>query len=139
MLKLTHLTNNISALTKPDNRKIGMLLRMYKGCDWKQYSISNPSRYNRLKVYGEDWYDMFILTWLKGHESEEHDHNGCNCVYKVLQGAFHDRLTAVTPHGNSYFVEPKEKGDIGAMGAQDLHTMKALSNMSTSLHVYYKN
>jgi hypothetical protein len=150
MTELSHLISNISGLPRNarNNRSIGYLMKTYKGNDWDIYRKFNPNHYNRLKVWENDWMNIFILSWLKGQKSDEHSHNGYNCVYRVLEGSFHERLITkeraffVGPKGVNYMDERtgyKIEWDTGSLRENDRHSLEALQENNVSLHIYYKS
>lgn len=47
---------------------------------------TNPKCYNRAHVIMRDHYELLVMTWLPGQASVPHDHNGCICIMRVVQG-----------------------------------------------------
>ncbi|MBL7662899.1 cysteine dioxygenase family protein [bacterium] len=54
--------------------------------DISDYYIFNDIHYQRNKVSGSEWYDLYVMCWKPGQNSAIHDHLGSSCAFKILQG-----------------------------------------------------
>jgi cysteine dioxygenase len=69
-----------------DFNNVGEILKDYIGVDWIEYMKINEARYNRIKVYSNDKFEIFIITWNVNQTSDIHDHSDNGCYVKILSG-----------------------------------------------------
>ena len=62
------------------------ILQEYKDNDWMNYVTINPNNYHRKKVYNNDDFEIFIITWNVNQGSKIHDHAENGCYMLLLQG-----------------------------------------------------
>jgi cysteine dioxygenase len=118
-----------------DLEKVLTLVQSYSGNDWKGY-VSHDDRlpYTRNLIYQNEAYTLMLLCWRPSAASPCHDHNGSECIMKLMQGKLTEsRFKAgvlVTTHmtpGQVIHIND-EKG---------VHSMANLSNtLAHSLHLY---
>jgi uncharacterized NAD(P)/FAD-binding protein YdhS/predicted metal-dependent enzyme (double-stranded beta helix superfamily) len=56
------------------------------------YIEPRAASYARRCVVRRDRYELLVLTWLSGQGSVAHDHSGCLCALKVVQGRLTEQL-----------------------------------------------
>ena len=62
------------------------ILRNYSGNDYLTYVALNPDTYNRTRVFSNDEFEIFVITWNKLQQSKIHDHSENGCYMLLLQG-----------------------------------------------------
>ena len=63
--------------------KIKELINNYTGNDWKNYVLKNETRYNKIKVFENDKFDIYVISWNINQESKIHNHSS-NCCWLVM-------------------------------------------------------
>ena len=128
------LINEIEASKKFN--EIEHILQKYNGNDWEQYVKVNKIRYNRTKIYSNDNFEIFIITWDTKQKSEIHDHANNGCYVKILFGELTEYLFSPT-----FLLEKEtilENGNVSFMhndiGYHCIENKK--NNISVSIHVY---
>lgn len=107
--------------------------------DWLQYVTINPHHYHRSKVYADDIFEIFVITWNMKQQSKIHDHSDNGCYMLMLQGKLveeiYDSNDIVSPTKISCF----EEGFVGYIdNTMGYHRIQNLSDtdIAVSLHVY---
>ena len=85
---LTALNNSIREAFSNNKSLIDMrdILKHYDGNDWQNHVVFSESKYNRIKLFEENDYDLYLLCWKKGQNSAIHDHPNNGCLLKILKG-----------------------------------------------------
>ena len=116
--------------------KIKEIINSYNGDDWKNYTSENESQYNKIKVFENDIFDIYIIVWDIKQKSKIHNHSSNGCWLKILCGQVEERIYNVNFELTKYNVQNQGeisfiKDDIG------YHSVKNINNnISVSLHVY---
>jgi cysteine dioxygenase len=77
----------ISKINEEKNfKKVGDILKEYNDEDWKIYVKTDNNRYCRNKIYENENFEIFIISWNKNQNAPIHDHSCNGCWLKVLQG-----------------------------------------------------
>ena len=63
------------------------------------YVRQRPDTYHRHCLARRENYELLVMTWAPGQSSAAHDHSGCLCGLKVIQGHLTERLFASGPDG----------------------------------------
>jgi cysteine dioxygenase len=71
---------------EPNFDNIGNILKDYNDSDWKQYVKVDDKRYCRNKIFENDNFEIFIISWNKNQNAPIHDHSCNGCWLKVLSG-----------------------------------------------------
>ena len=60
----------------------------YNGDDWIQYqdNISKEKGYNKTLITQNDFFELYLISWLPNNSSLVHNHQDNGCVFKVLEG-----------------------------------------------------
>ena len=66
--------------------KVGNILKEYNDDDWKFYVKTDDNRYCRNKIFDNENFEIFIISWNKNQNAPIHDHSCNGCWLKVLQG-----------------------------------------------------
>ena len=78
--------------TKNDNvSSLKTILNNYSGEDWKDY-ISLGSGYIKKKLYYNELYEIYAITWNPNSCSPIHDHASNGCIFNVLEGNLKEEL-----------------------------------------------
>ena len=79
-----------------DNRfelsDIRYLVEKYDGTDWKLYVKYLDDDYNKILMYKNNDFDVYIICWKKGQSTRIHDHPVSGCLMKVLHGSLEENL-----------------------------------------------
>ena len=71
---------------EPNFDNIGNILKDYNDSDWKHYVKIDDKRYCRNKIFENDNFEIFIISWNKNQNAPIHDHSCNGCWLKVLSG-----------------------------------------------------
>lgn len=120
---------------KPFSR-IGNIVSSYKGHDWEYYRQVSEENYNRCRIYTDDVYDIYVITWGSKQKSPIHDHPEGGCWLKVLEGSLREII-----YDKNMLVKTVrylKPGDLGFMhNSFGYHKIENNSNrVATTLHVY---
>jgi len=66
--------------------KVGDILKEYNDDDWKIHMKTDDNRYCRNKIFENENFEIFIISWNKNQNAPIHDHSCNGCWLKVLQG-----------------------------------------------------
>ena len=82
----------LSLDNKLDNYQF--LVNKYNGDDWIQYqdNISKEKGYNKTLITQNDFFELYLISWLPNNSSLVHNHQDNGCVFKVLQGRLHEDI-----------------------------------------------
>jgi len=138
MNNLGKLITSLNSNYKYGFEKLGPILGRYYGMDWKKYQQVDLETYNRNKVYGNNDFELFVITWVPGQESPVHDHPKGGCWLRLLTGELNETVfdmrdntiqnKIILSNGPSFM-----HNDIG------FHKIINKSDkLSTSLHLYSK-
>ena len=121
---------------KNDNVKIlNNIVNNYVGDDWKKY-ISIGSGYIKQKIYSNDLYEIYGITWNPNSESKIHDHSENGCIFNILDGNLKEELfdTKLKLHKINYY---NSSNKIGINNNEFYHKVSNISNTTAfSLHIY---
>ena len=108
----------------------------YTGDDWKQYVRINPHQYNKLRIFNNDFFDMYVITWNTNQKSPIHDHSQNGCCFKVLKGHITEHI--YDKNMECIGKNNLKKGDMGSIhNSKGYHSiMNAGDVISVTLHVY---
>jgi cysteine dioxygenase len=116
--------------------KIKNLISSYNEDDWKSYVIKDDLKYNKIKVFETELFDIYIIVWNINQQSKVHNHSSNGCWLKILEGKVEEKIYNnkfellkynIQNRGEISFI----KDDIG------YHSIKNINNnISVSLHIY---
>jgi cysteine dioxygenase len=108
--------------------------------------LSRPNGYTRTRAYGDDHFEVLLLTWDAGAASAVHDHGGQHCWMLVLRGSLQVDDYVRLDRGERPGIARVEARDgrlltAGGLdlrsGPLDLHRVSATSDApALSLHIY---
>ncbi len=109
--------------------------------DVAEYVRNDPDHYHRSLVILREQYELLVMTWLPGQESDPHDHAGSICVLQVLEGAAVEAAFRLAPDGyvEQDYEQPLERGAISAGEDIGIHTIRnpmSATGPLVSVHVY---
>ena len=143
---LEELINKINKMY-PSNKNFNSLeniVESYNGTDWINYIInginsplSNHKNYYKNLVYKNNFYDVYIISWMPNKKSTIHDHSNNGCIYKILRGNIKENRYSLD---NIKLISSENLNinDCGYISNNMFyHQMINLDNdISVSLHVY---
>lgn len=83
----------IEKLSSQGFHKSREILSAYNNSDWLQYITINPHHYHRSKVYSNDDFEIYVITWNANQKSKIHDHASNGCYMLLLQGDLIEEIT----------------------------------------------
>ena len=94
--------------------------------------------YTRIPIYRDEDIEIVVICFAGGQTSSVHDHQGSNCVIRVVRGKVleclfepdGDTLTMVEHH----YLKP---GDIGGLDGQQVHQLSNVDPGGTVLLNFY--
>jgi cysteine dioxygenase len=75
--------------------KVGDVLKEYNDDDWKNYVKIDNNRYCKNKIFENECFEIFIISWNKNQNAPIHDHSCNGCWLKVLQGELYENIYEV--------------------------------------------
>jgi cysteine dioxygenase len=87
---LKEIISKISNQTNFD--KVGDILKEYNDDDWKEYMKTDDNKYCRNKIFENENFEIFIISWNKNQNAPIHDHSYNGCWLKVLQGELTENI-----------------------------------------------
>jgi cysteine dioxygenase len=75
--------------------KVGDVLKEYNDDDWKNYVKIDNNRYCKNKIFENEYFEIFIISWNKNQNAPIHDHSCNGCWLKVLQGELYENIYEV--------------------------------------------
>ena len=117
-----------------------ILKKQSENHDYLHYVTLNPNHYHRTKVFSNDDFEIFVITWNTLQQSKIHDHSENGCYMLMLQGELVEEIyskdtTISTPLQTKTFKE----GFVGFIdNTIGYHRISNLSksDIAVSLHVY---
>jgi uncharacterized NAD(P)/FAD-binding protein YdhS len=109
--------------------------------DVRPYIEERSTSYARRCVVRRDHYELLVLTWLPSQGSVAHDHSGCLCGLKVVQGNLTEQLFEQGPDGQVRRTRASHLG-VGNITVDPGVVIHALTNEATSpevlvtVHIY---
>ena len=112
------------------------IIENYELDDWIKYIKFDDNKYNRIKIYADENFEIILICWKKDQKSRIHDHPENGCIMKLLSGKLieskyiNDKSLSKILTRNIYCHDTTYiKGNFG------LHDIFACEN-SVSLHIY---
>jgi cysteine dioxygenase len=94
--------------------------------------------YTRIPIYRDEDIEIVVICFASGQTSSVHDHQGSNCVIRVVRGKVLECLfepdgetLAMTEH---HYLKP---GDIGGLDGQQVHQLSNVDPGGTVLLNFY--
>ena len=105
---------------------------------WIRY---RPDRYQRNSMHIGPAYQALVLCWQNGQRSPIHDHQGSNCLVKVISGVASETIFERGPNGMIFPTSTlhREEGFVTASQDVDIHqiaNLQANDAPLVTLHVY---
>ena len=121
-------------------KKIKNEIINYKGTDWNKYidTKNYGNSYNKVKISfnpNNEYFDMYLITWLNNQKSNIHDHSTNGCLLYLLEGK-------LTEYIYNECLEIVDKQVIQCNAATYIdnkigyHSIKNNRKFSVSLHIY---
>ncbi len=98
-----------------------------------------PERYTRKTIFRDEKLEVVVICFAEGQTTSVHDHQGSNCVIRVLHGkilenhfvpAGRDQLELL----GSHYLQP---GDVSGLDGQQIHQLCNLDARGTVLLNFY--
>jgi cysteine dioxygenase len=139
---MNHIINSIIAFGFPHAKTA--LLNYYNDItnnvipnDYLPYVTINPHHYHRCKVFENNFFEMYIITWNTYQRSMFHDHSENGCHMLMLQGELIEEITNST--NTITTTSHYKEGDVTFINNDvGLHRISnpSSTNIAISLHVY---
>jgi cysteine dioxygenase len=128
----------IEFIKKNGFQNADVALRNYSSNDYIRYVSLNPDTYHRTRVFSNDDFEIFVITWNKLQQSKIHDHSENGCYMLILEGELVEELynddtsslpiqTTTYKKGNVSYIH----NDIGYH-----RILNKTANIAVSLHIY---
>jgi cysteine dioxygenase len=125
----------IEKIKNEKNFYLNDILKEYKSHDWKEYIKVSDVTYNRMKIFENENFDVYIITWNKMQKANIHDHSKNGCWLKVLQGKLIEKIYDYKI--NIINTKTINEGDISFMKNNiGYHSIENGNDISVTLHVY---
>lgn len=113
----------------------------YVGTDWKNFIEFNNTKYNRIKLFQDDYFEVLLICWNKNQSTQIHKHPKNGCVFKTLQGILYEKryktkmLQKTMSKTQEYIYDINTKSSYidDSIG---VHKIEAKEIESVSLHIY---
>jgi len=76
----------ISKIIDSNFENVGNILKEYNENDWKKYVKTDDKKYCRNKIFENENFEIFIISWNKNQNAPIHDHSFIGCWLKVHEG-----------------------------------------------------
>ncbi len=142
--KLAAVINYLDSLT--DRADLTILDRLLHQTDVTQADIApacvfGTKGYRRNTISRTDWYELLALCWRSGDCTPIHDHAGCSCAFRVVEGHGTEIRYQSTESGlmcpvNTTVMAP---GYVCSAEDADIHqvaNMQAAGTDLVTLHIY---
>lgn len=113
------------------------IMNLYIGDDWKNKVQFSDKKYNRIRLYTNNHFEIFLICWKENQESFIHNHPNQGCVLKLLDGELNEKLYYNDNHKIiNYGDRNLQVNQISYMhDLYGFHKIKGNIN-SVSLHIY---
>jgi len=87
------------------------------------YLNFKPNTYTRRRVFRSELCEMLVLSWLPGHRTAIHDHNGSYGAIRICEGAMEEEIFALNGAGQVEFdtVHARAAGEVTGTDVPDIH------------------
>jgi cysteine dioxygenase len=82
----------LNVILKTNFDSLNSVLEKYNGTDWEKFIVLNTINYYRYKLFKNDEYEIFIITWNTLQNAPIHDHSLNGCWLKVLKGTLIENI-----------------------------------------------
>jgi cysteine dioxygenase len=106
----------------------------------------NPDHYTRTPLYKNDYLEIVLICFEKGQSSSIHDHQGSNCIVRVISGKL---LETLFDENKEYLFSDKpanysysshhdiSEGDISGLDGTQVHQLSCLNGTGSVLVNFY--
>jgi cysteine dioxygenase len=130
----------IDSIQKNGFKNSESILRNYSGsADYLPYITLNPNHYHRTKVFANDDFEIFVITWNKSQQSKIHDHSDNGCYMLMLQGELIEEIYSTSSTAAPIQTNIFKEGFIGYIdNTIGYHRIlnPSETDIAVSLHVY---
>jgi cysteine dioxygenase len=141
---LDALTQTLSSLKRaPTQSELDALLRKLElePEELSEHLAFKPHTYTRRRVFRSDLCEMLVLSWLPGHRTAIHDHNGSYGAIRICEGAMEEEIFALNEAGE---VVPATRhrraaGEVTGTDVPDIHRIgnaEQSAERMITIHVY---
>lgn len=94
--------------------------------------------YTRTPIFKDDKIEIIVICFREGQTSSVHDHQGSNCVVKVVRGkmleTLYDDIADVLEFQSNHVLK---EGDISGLDGEQIHQLSNMSKTGTVLLNFY--
>ncbi|HYE98987.1 MAG TPA: hypothetical protein VEJ18_08755, partial [Planctomycetota bacterium] len=143
--RLAPLLGYLEGLRPGERADLAELTRLLRGLDALRPEDVNASllfsdaAYTRLRLAGNDRYEVLLMGWKPGQQSPIHDHAKSTCGARVLQGVASETTFRFTPSGHllAEGTRATSQGGVFASKDADIHLIANYESTNLcTLHVY---
>jgi cysteine dioxygenase len=128
----------IDSINQHGFQNTGDIIRNYSGNDYIKYVSLHPDFYNRHKVYCNNEFEIFVITWNKLQQSKIHDHSDKGCYMRILQGELVEEIYHMEDSSLPIQTRTLQKGVVSyidnTIGYHRIANKSA--DVAVSLHIY---
>ena len=109
----------------------------YVGNDWTNYIEFDDEKYNRVKIFQNDHFEILLICWNKNQSTLIHKHPKNGCVFRTLQGTLYEKR--YKPDVKTEYKLFTYDNTAKSSYIDDLigvHKIESKDAMSVSIHVY---
>lgn len=111
------------------------ILQEYTAEDWKKHVKTSSNTYNRSKIFENENFDVYVITWNNLQKANIHDHSENGCWLKVLDGKLAEKI--YDSDMNILRTDIHEKNDISFMRNDiGFHSIENFNEITITLHIY---
>ena len=111
------------------------ILQEYTAEDWKKHVKTSSNTYNRSKIFENENFEVYVITWNNLQKANIHDHSENGCWLKVLDGKLTEKI--YDSDMNILRTDIREKNDISFMRNDiGFHSIENFNEITITLHIY---
>lgn len=134
----------ITALSEEERMKYNQTRNSIKlsSDDFEKYCSWSDDCYTRNCIVDTEKFELILICWCEGHQTQIHDHGGEECWVKVIEGEFKETIYKKNEEGELNIVKSSISKSNEVTYMKDFMGFHRLENLSKkrsmSLHLYAK-
>ncbi len=95
--------------------------------------------YSRTTIYRDDRLEVVVVCFADGQTTSVHDHQGSNCVIRVLSGKLLESLFSASADGSLHWLDSHclHEGDVSGLDGKQIHQVSNMDPRGTVLINFY--
>lgn len=141
---LQSLDELITALSEEERTKYNQHIHSIKlsADDFEKYCSWSDDCYTRNRIVDTEKFELILICWCEGHQTQIHDHGGEECWVKIIEGEFKETIYKKNKEGELNLVKSSISKSNEVTYMKDFMGFHRLENLSKkrsmSLHLYAK-